>query len=1161
MRNIVSKRMWLALLFALILLTFHTVFVAAQDTPNTAALLHDTHNDLYRTPEGTVTINSDVILRFRTASSDVDSVAIRIYSTQAQAQDIVPMTRVATTPDGYDIWEYTLNVGEATTVYWYRFILSKGGTSYYYEDDLRDSSGTYMLANEGGAGTLFNSSPDYSFQLVVYDPTFYTPEWMRNAVIYQIFPDRFRNGDTSNDPATGSELFYGRLPLYFHETWNEPLLDGRTVNAPDGQGGWWNSDFYGGDLAGITEKLDYLQSLGITAIYLNPIFAARSNHRYDTSDYLMIDPILGTIEDFQTLVSEAQAHGMVLILDGVFNHMSSDSVNFDRYHRFDTVGACESVDSDFRSWFYFDDTATLGGACAGVDETAVNYTSWFGFDSIPKLNALERAARAYFVRGDDSVERTWLREGIGGWRLDVAGDIDNGRDPNNQYWENFRTVARFENPEAVIIGEEWDDASEWLLGDEWDATMNYRLRRGILGFAINEDYQDNDHLGDTTIFSLTPTQFDGVVGALQEDTPPMAYNAMMNLLDSHDTSRLFFITGNDPQLQRLAALTQFTLPGAPTIYYGDEIALDAPSITDINGALQDDPYNRAPYPWDDASGSFYPVPNNDMLSFYQTLGTMRRDNPALREGTMTTLMVDDATGIYAFLRTAPEVGNAALVVLNNSDSEQTINLSFEGLLPYGLTMESVFNTQGVNTDNGSAEITIAANSGNVWTVVSDSATFATPTAPTNITAQGTTGSIDLTWDVVDSAVSYAIYRSPVAVGGFERIAVTSETAYTDTAVANGYIYHYAIASIGENGLEGATSSSTFAAPSSPVDRVFFVADPGSEMSERELTLSYGLFTEYSAAIAIEGVTDDEGQGGGVQAEAALSRLIADPDTLDWQAMTYTGEQDGADVYSVRLMPQAPGTYNVLVRFSTDAGINWQTVTLEDSNAVPELVVLAPDDTTAPDSPATVTMGRATVSGVSLSWDAVPDDGLAAYRLYRTDAATGETVLLVELPPDTTSFTDVNVTQGQQLTYAVSAVDSALNESTQIAANPVTVERASVAVTITVTVPEGTPNDPPVHIVGDFHTEAYSQWNNSDPALTMTQVDDTHWTITLFLAEGSTIEYKFVRPTGSDGWGGVEKADDCSEISNRRLQIVPDADGTMTVENLTIIKWRDLDHCG
>jgi hypothetical protein len=278
-------------------------------------------------------------------------------------------------------------------------------------------------------------------------------------------------------------------------------------------------------------------------------------------------------------------------------------------------------------------------------------------------------------------------------------------------------------------------------------------------------------------------------------------------------------------------------------------------------------------------------------------------------------------------------------------------------------------------------------------------------------------------------------------------------------------------------------------------------------------------------------------------------------------MTYTGDQDGADLYSASLSPLAADEYAYEVRFSTNAGIDWIYPSAASGDVAAIVVVLAPADNEAPDAPDAVTMGRATVSGVSFSWDAVDDEGLAAYRVYRTDAATGETTLLAELTADTISYTDVNVTQGQQLTYAVEAVDSALNVSELVTGAQVTVERASVAVTFIVTVPEGTGSEPAVQIVGDFRTEAYPLWDNDDPSLTMTQIDDTHWTITLFLAEGSTIEYKFVRPLGSDGWGGVEKGADCEEISNRRVQVVSDENGEMLVEGLEVAKWRDLNACG
>ena len=291
---------------------------------------HDDQDSLFRTPLGAVPVNTTVTLRFRTLENDEAAVTLRVWDDFAQQQTLLPMQIVTTTAGGEDLWETSLDVGKTPTILWYRFIVqNKLGVVGYYEDDDHPTryDGAYYPGREGGRGSYYSTSPDYSWQITVYDPDFYTPEWMRNAVIYQIFPDRFRDGDPSNDPSDGSLVFYDGLRSIFHKIWNEPPIDPRQPGLYEGR---WNVDFFGGDLAGITEKLDYLQSLGVTAIYLNPIFDARSNHRYDTADFKQIDPMLGTLEDFQTLVAEANQRGIVLILDGVFNHMSSDSPAFDR---------------------------------------------------------------------------------------------------------------------------------------------------------------------------------------------------------------------------------------------------------------------------------------------------------------------------------------------------------------------------------------------------------------------------------------------------------------------------------------------------------------------------------------------------------------------------------------------------------------------------------------------------------------------------------------------------------------------------------------------------------------------------------------------------------------------------------------------------------------
>ncbi len=1116
-----------------------------------AALWHDSRSDLYRVPGGAVPVETPVTLRFRAAAGDLDTVTVRVWDALAEREIMLPMAVVTTTPDGHDLWEATLDTGKTPTIYWYRFIVTAGGETLYYEDDTRPGDeGLYYPANEGGPGAVYAASPDLSYQITVYDPAFETPRWMRNAVIYQIFPDRFRNGDPSNDPADDSDVFYGDLPLIFHETWNEPPVDGRAVQAPSGAG-YFNSDFFGGDLAGIIEKLDYLDDLGVTAIYLNPIFEARSNHRYDTADFKAIDPLLGDLETFRELVAEANARGIVLILDGVFNHLSSDSMFFDRYDRFETDGACESLESEWRNWFFFvPPRGQQPSPCVDTPTGATYYESWAGFDSIPKINNARPEPRLYFFLGRNSVANTWGREGIGGWRLDVGGDIDPGG-PATDYWEGFRVAVRNNNPDAVIIGEEWGDAARWLLGKEWDSTMNYRLRAGILGFAREEDFTDNDANGDRIIYALAPSEVDGLIRAIEEDYPAAAYHAMMNLLDSHDTSRLPFVLGNDPQRQKLAALFQFTLPGAPTVYYGDEIAIDAPSLPDSGGNLQDDPYNRAPYPWPDESGDHYPPPDEDMLAFYQQIAALRHDHPALREGDMITLLADDAAGVYAFLRVNRAAGDAAIVALNQGGQDQTVTVEFGGLLPGDLTLDPAFGGDPVATASGSATLTVPALGGNVW-AGRRHASFVAPRPPASLSAEGETGNVALAWDAVPGAAGYAVYRSPVAAGGFERIdpALVTDTSYVDETVTDGFVYHYAVASVSADGLVGEPGESVMAIPSAAIGQTIYFSDRFEPVQ-----LAYGAAVDVEAAIRIEGATEAEGPADGVRAEAALIPAGGDLDEATWGPMQYAGDQDGWDRYAAPVLLTAAGEYEAVARFSTNAGESWTVVTLK-GGVFPALTVEPPDDTTAPDAPASVSVTRAVSSGVSLEWAPPAADDVAAYRVYRTERG-GDPALIAEVPVGETAYTDRNVAVDARYTYAVSAVDGGLNESGPAASEEVTVQRPIVAVTFVVTVPDYTgQGEGDVYIAGSFGTTDLPNW---DPAgLVMAQVDDTHWTITLDLPEGAKLEYKYVRGT----WDAVEKGPECEEIANRRLTVtLPEGEDGLLVDTDLVAKWRDLDQCG
>ena len=608
-----------------------------------ADLGHNSRDGLYRTPGGPVTAGTAVTLRLRTACNDLTEAKVRFWNDLTNTESIINLAKVAGDSQ-YDWWEVDVPVSADPTIFWYRFIAIDGSSTAYYEDD---------ASRDGGWGQTFGESPDYGWQLTMFDAAFSTPDWVKNGIMYQIFPDRFRNGDPNNDPQPG-RFFYGELDgtIYRSEpaggtsnAWNTIICDPRDDNDCPGT---YSLNFYGGDLQGVTDQLDYLQDLGVTVLYFNPIFESPSNHKYDTTDYGVISRDFGDLATFTTLVNEANTRGMSIILDGVFNHTSSDSIYFDRYSRFDAAGnltspngpgtndgsgACESETSPYRDWYFFTDVAAGTGPCVGSDGTpgGANYESWFGFDSLPKMDSSNPEVRdLVYDGGPQSVALYWLAEGADGWRFDVGGDIDPGltNDPTNDFWESFRSTTRAVYPDSYMVIEEWGNASPWLLGHEMDATMNYQYSSAMLSFWRDTTFTDNDHNSGSSageLVPLTPSELDGRLHNWIERYPPEALYAMMNLLGSHDTNRPLFMldenaaNGTDntvllnpnydwsDAITRLkgVALLQMTLPGAPTIYYGDELGLVGPTYF-YGGKWEDDPYNRQPFPWLDESGTpFY----------------------------------------------------------------------------------------------------------------------------------------------------------------------------------------------------------------------------------------------------------------------------------------------------------------------------------------------------------------------------------------------------------------------------------------------------------------------------------------------------------------------------------------------------------------------------
>jgi cyclomaltodextrinase len=453
------------------------------------------------------------------------------------------------------------------------------------------------------------------------------PAWVRDAVFYQIFPDRFSSSDRVVKPG----------PM---ESWDSPP----TVHG-----------FKGGDLLGIAERLGYLEDLGVTAIYLTPIFSSASNHRYHTYDYHTVDPLLGGNDALRALLDAAHDRGMRVVLDGVFNHSGRGFWPF--HHVLET-----GIASPYRSWFWIDDAQleAEGHLHAypepGDHSTRLGYQGWWNLPDLPKLNTNEPQVREFLFR----VAEDWLRFGIDGWRLDVPTEIH-----DEAFWQEFRARCRAVNPDAYLVGEIWQVAPDWLRGDRFDALMNYPLAEAILGFAAGADL-DREVIGGHGMYRndlvpMTGSVFGERVMELSTAYHPSVVSAQLNLLGSHDAPRLRTVVGGGLERTRMATLLQLTLPGAPCIYYGDEIGL-------VGG---NDPACRGAFPWDEARWE------PGVRSSVQALLRLRHAEPALRNGQIRVVGASDAA-------VAVERGEGAsrfVVAANASDEPVRLDLRFADAAP------------------------------------------------------------------------------------------------------------------------------------------------------------------------------------------------------------------------------------------------------------------------------------------------------------------------------------------------------------------------------------------------------------------------------------------------------------------------------------------------
>ncbi|MFQ7523618.1 MAG: glycoside hydrolase family 13 protein [Terrisporobacter sp.] len=526
-------------------------------------------------------------------------------------------------------------------------LLDSGIYYYYFEVEVnrygQNQKLFYGKVKQNGEACEYSFENLNKYQLTVYEEN-KVPDWFKEGVLYHIFIDRFNNGNRTGKPSNPKKN------SFIYGNWDD---DPMYIKDKEGNITRW--DFYGGNLKGIINKLGYLKKLGVSIIYLSPVFESSSNHKYNTGNYKNIDPMFGDEEIFKELIDKANAKGISIILDGVFSHTGADSIYFNKFNNYDSKGAYDNEDSPYRNWYTFDDSK-------------VGYKCWWGVNDLPDINELEPTYMDYIINDENSVLNKWTKMGVKGWRLDVVDEL-----PDKFVTEFKRELKSTEN-DTVLVGEVWEDASnkvsysqrrKYLLGKQLDSVMGYPFRKEILSFLNGEiaSYQIND-----------------AYMSIKENYPPESFKSNLNLIGTHDVKRIKTELNEDKDMVKLAVLAQMTFEGVPYIYYGDEAGL--------SGGV--DPDNRRTYPWKNE--------DNDMIDFYRnSIQTRHRIKSLLKGETKFIYTMDD--DVFAYERLIDDENeDDCLIIINRSNDYKHIDFDLDYDLldeigikytpgDYGITLE------------------------------------------------------------------------------------------------------------------------------------------------------------------------------------------------------------------------------------------------------------------------------------------------------------------------------------------------------------------------------------------------------------------------------------------------------------------------------------------